>query len=206
MNYLELIKNNSTGNELSFMSIATTGVGKDDEIIAVFVAKESGPIASMACSGIPADKLEITYKYHRITKQLYDNMIQVDREVMFRSMANFFNNDIMLSYNPTFVRKMVQNLSPARLEAPEIIDICKVCQWVRSGQIFNTIADATLGKMLLDMSGWLSSSTPGIKKTIQEVIPHYEEDLSKPAPEAMIEAMRCLCRFLEKQPVRISQG
>lgn len=206
MNYLDLIRRSSTSDQLSFITLATTGVGKDDRIIAVFVGKETGPIASMACDDITADQLESTYRYHRISKHMYDNMIKVSRDVMARSLINFFSNDILLSYNPSFVRRMVSELTPIPDAVPDVVDICKVCQWVRSGQIFKTESNASLGVMMLEMSNWKSSQTPGIKKTISDLIPQYEEDLSKPAPESMIEALRCLCRFLEKQPVRISQG
>lgn len=206
MNYLELIRRSSTSDQLSFLSMATTGVGKDDKIIAVFVGKETGPVAGMACDDITADQLESTYKYHRISKHMYDNMIKVSRSVMARSLANFFSNDILLSYNPKFIRKMISELAPMPDSLPDVVDVCKICQWVRSGQIFKTEDDASLGVMMLEMADWHSSQTPGIKKTLADLIPQYEEDLSKPAPESMVEALRCLCKFLETQPVRISQG
>lgn len=206
MNYLELIRMASTSDQLSFLSMATTGVGKDDKIIAVFVGKETGPIAGMACDDVTTEQLESTYRYHRISKHMYDNMIQVSRDVMARSLANFFSNDILLSYNPKFVRRMISGLTPVPSDLPDVVDVCKVCQWVRSGQIFKTEVDASLGTMMLEMSEWNSSQTPGIKKTVTDLIPQYEEDLSKPSPESMIEALRCLCKFLETQPVRISQG
>lgn len=205
MNYLELLRNEAPTKELSFMTMATTGVKRDDKIIAVFVGKESGPIMGMACENIPNEQLEATYKYHRISKPLYDNMVKVSPQVMYDSLCNFFNNDVIVSYNPNFIRNMMNNLTDTPSEHTDIIDICRVCQWVKSGQIFNTIMEANYGVLNTVMNGWRSSQTAGIKKTLQDVLPTYSEDLSKPAPESMVEALRCLCKFLEMQPVRIAQ-
>lgn len=205
MNYLELLRNESPKGELSFMAMATTGIKKDDQIIAVFFGKETGPIYGMACEGISEAQLEGTYRYHRISKQLYDNMIKVDKDTLYKSMCNIFNNDVIVSYNKPFVLKMVNGLTDTQLEDLQIIDICKVYQWVQSGQIFNTQDEATYGRMMSYMGSWNSSQTPGIKHTIHTFIPGYAEDLSKPDPEAKVEALRCLCKSLENQPVRISQ-
>lgn len=206
MNYLELLRSAVPSHELSFMSLATTGIKRDDKIIAVFIGKETGPIVGMACSNITSDQLEATYKYHRISKIMYDNMIQVSPTAMYNSLCNFCNNDMIISYNSNFVRNMMDNLVDTPTEHAEIIDICRVWQWVKSGQIFNTPEDANYGVMDTLMRGWKTSQSHGIKNTIQEVIPMYSEDLSKPAPESMVEALRCLCKSLENQPVRIAQG
>lgn len=205
MNYLDILRNAGTGDEVSFMSLATTGVKPTDRIISVFVGKETGPIASMACQGITAEELESTYKYHRISKHMYDNMIQVSPDVMYNSIMNFCSNDVLLTYNTKFARNMIGSLTgnPADME---LIDICSICQWVRSGQIFNTPEDANLGTILLEMQRWSSSSRYGIKSVLADLTPDYLEDLTKPAPEAMVEALRCLCRFLGTQQVRISQA
>jgi hypothetical protein len=99
---------------------------------------------------------------------------------------------------------MIDNLTSTPSERSEIVDICRVCQWVKSGQIFNTYEDANYGTMDAVMRGWRSAQTYGIKKAIADIIPEFSEDLSKPAPESMVEALRCLCKFLESQPVRIA--
>ena len=205
MNYMDIIRGASTDTEVSFISLATTGIKKDDKIIAVFVGKESGPIVSMAQEGITAEELEATYKYHRISKYMYDNMLKVNSSVMYNSISNFSNNDILVTYNPEFVKSMVGRLQIGGYP-PEVIDICKICQWVRSGQIFSTASDATLGHIMGIMSGWNSAQKYGIKAVLKDLVPEYSEDLSKPTPEAMVEALRCLCKFLERQPVRISQA
>lgn len=206
MNYLELLRNVSPKHELSFLSIATTGIKRDDQIIAVFLGKEDGPIAGMACEGISYEQLNGTYRYHRISKLMYDNMIQVPKDTMYRSLCNFFSNDVIVSYNLPFIHNMIHNLTDSPAEYFEMIDICKVCQWVQSGQIFNTSEDANYGKLRSLMDKWNSSQSRGIKDTISSVIPTYLEDLSKPAPEAMVEALRCLCRSLESKPVLTAQG
>ena len=205
MNYLELLRDASPKHKLSFITMATTGIKKDDQIIAVFLGQEDGPIAGMACEGISDDMLSGTYRYHRISKPMYDNMIKVSREVMYNSLYNFFNNDVIVSYNIPFMCSMINKLTDTEGGPIDAIDICNVCRWVNSGQIFTTAMDANYGKMKSSMDGWYSSKTYGIKNTIKEVIPEYSEDLSKPAPEAMVEALRCLCKFLEKKPVRIAQ-
>ena len=204
MNYLDLLREAVPSHELSFMALATTGVKSDDKIIAAFIGKEEGPIMGMACDNITSEQLEATYKYHRISHVMYNNMIKVSPKVMYDSLCNFCNNDIIVSYNPYFVWTMMDNLTDSPTERAEIIDICRVWQWVKSGQIFNTPEDANYGVMNTLMRSWKSSQTSGIKKTIQEVIPMYSEDLSKPAPESMVEALRCLCKSLESQQVRIA--
>lgn len=206
MNYLELLRNVSPKHELSFMSIATTGVRKDDQIIAVFLGKEEGPIAGMACEGITDSQLDGTFRYHRISKQLYDNMIKVPKEVMYRSLCNFFSNDVIVSYNLPFMSTMIHNLTDTHADYFEMIDICRVCQWIQSGQIFNTVNDANYGKLKALMDEWRSPQSQSLKNTLSSVTPTYLEDLSKPAPEAAVEALRYLCRSLEKKQVLIAQG
>lgn len=205
MNYLDIINQSSPGDGVSLFSLATTGIKKDDKIIAVFLGKLDGPIVSMANEDITHEELNSTYKYHRISTMLFDSMIKVHPSVMYNSLRNFFSNDIMVTYNPEFVRSMIRNLQPGA-EVPEIVDICKICQWVKSGQIFNTPGDATLGNILLTMSDWKSAQKYGFKSVVKDLVPSYMEDISKPAPEASVEALRCLCRFLETQQVRISQA
>lgn len=190
---------------MAFMSVATTGINKSDKVIAVFVGKESGPVMGLACEGITGEELGRTYKYHRISRYMYDNLIQVSPQVLHNSICNFCTQDLMISYNPKFVQDMLKNMTGLP-DTPHIVDICKVCQWAQSGQIFNTIEDANLGKLLLEMSNWKSPNRSGIKHTIELMIPDYVEDLSRPAPESMVEALRCLCKSLERIPVRISQG
>lgn len=205
MNYLELLRDVSPKHKLSFLSMATTGIHRDDQIIAVFVGHEDGPIVGMSCEGISDDMLNGTYRYHRISKHMYDNMIKVSKEVMYNSICNFFNNDVIVSYNLPFMLSMLNKLTDTDVEHIDAIDICNVWRWVNSGQIFNTPMDANYGKMKSSMDGWNSSKSYGIKNTIKEVIPDYSEDLSKPAPEAMVEALRCLCKSLEMKPVLIAQ-
>lgn len=205
MNYLDLLTQASPSGDLALFSLATTGISRNDKIIAIFLGKLGGPIVSMANSDITHEELESTQKYHRIPRLMFENMIKVNPQVMYDSLCNFVTSDLMVTYNTKFATDMIRNLHPGS-DIHGIIDICKICQWVRSGQIFNTLEDASLGKLLVEMDGWSSANRYGIKQVIKDLAPDYMEDWSKPAPEAMVEALRYLCKSLAMQQVRISRA
>ena len=181
MLYKELFKNSS--DSFYFLSLATTGIKDDSELIGVWVSDEHGAVTSVLCKGID---ITVTQQYHRIPEGVYDTEA-LDKEAFQEKAVELLKGKYLLGYSLPFTKKFLAK----GLNGDHAIDLHSIGvleNWVRTNQVVPD-QNTTLSEIRDMVSAWSGFKELPIRKSLTMWMPSWVSAASLPEPYALVQGM-----------------